>query len=579
MSTPPLVLRGIANAIVATIEHPTPTEARFIEALAELAARLDNATFQLAVLGQFKRGKSTLINALIGQPLLATDVLPVTAIPTFLTAGDEYGITTIARNGERAHRAAPDLDALKALVAATTTEAENPGNTLDLDRVLLTLPAEGCLTSLTLVDTPGIGSTHRHNTEAAHGVLQQCDAALFVLSVDPPITEAELDYLAAVCRVMKTVIPVMNKRELVREDELARIVSFMTRAVAERPDTRLDPTIFPLSARTALDARSSADEKAFARSGVLALETYLRDDLAARKQALLAGSVGRKMLAILDGLRAETALRLQALALPLDQLDLKLEALERSEAQFERERERLSDGLQGEWRRTLSKLETLCAEADATTSAEIAALSTEDAHTPGVLEARIETLFADAFARLSEALAAHVAGVVEHHQSRYSILVANVRRAASDILDVPSTPTLEAVAPAPARKPYWVGRAEVDDVGSLTMDGVFRLLPRPLRTRRRANKRRRAIERALMKNLTGLHWTAKQSIDDTFRQLLAAAASSVDTSLHSTRDIVAATRSRRLDAGKDAAADIDLLEKRGRALNALSERLGAIVPV
>ena len=126
---------------------------------------------------------------------------------------------------------------------------------------------------------------------------------------------------------MKTVIFVMNKSDLVREDELARIVSFATRVVAERPDTRVDPTIFPLSARAALDARSSADEKAFARSGLMELEAYLRDHLAARKQALLAASVGHKMLAILDSLQAEAALRRQALALPLDQLDFTLEAL------------------------------------------------------------------------------------------------------------------------------------------------------------------------------------------------------------------------------------------------------------
>ena len=577
MIMPASALVEIADAIGMAVEPASPRERALLDTLAQVAARLDSATFQLAVLGQFKRGKSTLINALIGRSLLATDVLPVTAIPTFLTAGDEFGITTIGRNGERVHRTALDLDALKALVAATTTEAENPRNTLDLDRVLLTLPAEGCLTALTLVDTPGIGSTHGHNTEAAHGVLPECDAALFVLSVDPPITEAELDYLVAICRAMKTVIFVMNKSDLVREDELARIVSFATRVVAERPDTRVDPTIFPLSARAALDARSSADEKAFARSGLMELEAYLRDHLAARKQALLAASVGHKMLAILDSLQAEAALRRQALALPLDQLDFTLEALERSETEFERERERLSDGLQGEWRRTLSKLEALCAEADATTSVEIAALSTKEADTAGVLEAAVAPLFDAAFARLVEALDMHISSVVKHHQARYRVLVADVCRAASDIMDVPATPTLEAVAPAPARKPYWVGRVEIDDVGSLTMDGVFRLLPRPLRTRRRAKKRRRAIERALMKNLTNLHWTAKKSIDDTFRWLLAAAASSVDTSLRSTHELVAATRSRRLDAGDCAATDIVLLEKQGRELNALRERLGAIV--
>ena len=58
-----------------------------VKRLRELRERLTEERFHLAVLGQFKRGKSTLINALIGEPLLPTSVLPLTSIPTFLSAG------------------------------------------------------------------------------------------------------------------------------------------------------------------------------------------------------------------------------------------------------------------------------------------------------------------------------------------------------------------------------------------------------------------------------------------------------------------------------------------------------------
>ena len=49
-----------------------------------------------------------------------------------------------------------------------------------------------------LIDTPGIGSTFRHNAQATLNFLPQCDAALFLVSADPPITEVEVDFLKEV---------------------------------------------------------------------------------------------------------------------------------------------------------------------------------------------------------------------------------------------------------------------------------------------------------------------------------------------------------------------------------------------
>ncbi len=62
------------------------------ERLLSLRARLEEGRFHLAVLGQFKRGKSTFLNAFLGEALLPTSVVPLTAIPTFVEYGPEVRI-------------------------------------------------------------------------------------------------------------------------------------------------------------------------------------------------------------------------------------------------------------------------------------------------------------------------------------------------------------------------------------------------------------------------------------------------------------------------------------------------------
>ena len=82
-------------------------------------------------------------------------------------------------------------------LTAFVTEEANPRNVLNVARVDVFLPAQLLERGVVLIDTPGVGSTHRHQTAAADAVLPECDAALFVVSADPPITEIEIDYLCA----------------------------------------------------------------------------------------------------------------------------------------------------------------------------------------------------------------------------------------------------------------------------------------------------------------------------------------------------------------------------------------------
>ena len=77
-------LTELLDQTLSSIEAPSPAQTRVLERLNGLRDRLATERFQLAVLGQFKRGKSTVLNALLGQSVLPIGVVPVTAIPTFL---------------------------------------------------------------------------------------------------------------------------------------------------------------------------------------------------------------------------------------------------------------------------------------------------------------------------------------------------------------------------------------------------------------------------------------------------------------------------------------------------------------
>jgi predicted GTPase len=180
----------------------------------DLQTRLREGRFYLAVLGQFKRGKSTLINALLGEPLLPTAVVPLTAIPTFLEAGDEFRMQVFFQNGTPPLIASGvEIDKIRDLVSQFVTEEENPKNRKNVSHVHITHPAAFLNHGVVIVDTPGIGSTYRHNTEATIQFLPQCDAAVFLISSDPPITETEVEFLKIARSKIPRLFFIVNKSD------------------------------------------------------------------------------------------------------------------------------------------------------------------------------------------------------------------------------------------------------------------------------------------------------------------------------------------------------------------------------
>ncbi len=212
------------------------------EQLGTVRGRLDEARLRVLVAGEAKRGKSTLVNALLGAPVLPSGVTPLTAVATTVRYGDDPRVQARYRDG---HEEKHPL----AVVADLVTERGNPGNRRGIATVTVYLDAPLLASGVELVDTPGTGSVFEWDTEAAHTALESMDAAIFVLTADPPVSASERDLLARVADLSVTTFAVLNKADRLNEAELAEAIDF-TRQVLGAAGQQ--GKVYPMSARAGL---------------------------------------------------------------------------------------------------------------------------------------------------------------------------------------------------------------------------------------------------------------------------------------------------------------------------------------
>ena len=239
----------------------------------DLIVKLAEDRFNLAVVGQFKRGKSSLMNAVIGRDLLPTGILPLTSAITALCYGPREGVWLRRRDSSFEQEIRTDE------LADYVTERGNPGNEKGLLEARVELPLGFLRRGLYFIDTPGVGSANRENTATAYRFLPDADAVIFVTSVDGPLGEDELQFLNEIREHVSRLMVVVNKIDKVDNDEREEVLSYISDRIAEAVGSDEVP-VFPISARAALDAKVRGDEAGQRRSGLLEFEEALTDFLA-----------------------------------------------------------------------------------------------------------------------------------------------------------------------------------------------------------------------------------------------------------------------------------------------------------
>jgi hypothetical protein len=178
-------------------EHDVQLDAAY------LADQTESKAIAIAAVGQFKRGKSTLLNALLGADVLPMGRLPLTGVVTRLRYGDDPQAVVHYLDGRR--ETVPI-----ARLADYVTEESNPENERGVERVDAVMPLP-LLRHAMLVDTPGIGSTLLRNTQTAHEAIGRIDLALFVTGPEPPITQDEADFLAKLRTFAERIFVIVTK--------------------------------------------------------------------------------------------------------------------------------------------------------------------------------------------------------------------------------------------------------------------------------------------------------------------------------------------------------------------------------
>jgi small GTP-binding protein len=270
--------------------------------------RVAENRFNLVVLGEFKRGKSTLINALIGREILPAGVVPLTSVVTTIRG---------AERGERlviCYQDGRDEQHPAERIGEYVTERDNPGNGRGVERAVLELDHELLHVGLELVDTPGIGSIHSHNTQVARGFLPQVDAALFVLDAGQPLTEGERELFAEAAERVPRVLTVINKIDHLDDGDREEAVRFIAGALRDSLGVA-DIELFAVSARHG--------------AGLGPLTDRLRSLAGGEREQLLLRSVaGLAKAAAKDGAQA-ARFEARAIELPLEELTARAALFER----------------------------------------------------------------------------------------------------------------------------------------------------------------------------------------------------------------------------------------------------------
>jgi GTPase SAR1 family protein len=211
----------------------------------ELAARIAEGRFYVACVGQFKRGKSTLLNALVGWEVVPTGYVPVTAVPTVIRFGERLHGRVRMRDGSWRN---VHITELKEYV----TEELNPENEKHVDGAEVFVPSALLSSGMCFVDTPGLGSVFTGNTATTQAFIPHIDAALVVLGADPPIAREELALVETVGRQVQDLILVINKADRTSDPERAAAVKF-TREILEKRLQRPMGEVFQVSASERID--------------------------------------------------------------------------------------------------------------------------------------------------------------------------------------------------------------------------------------------------------------------------------------------------------------------------------------
>ena len=245
-----------------TISLQMPQATRRIQ---EIITRMEEATFHLLIVGEFSRGKSTFVNALLGRKILPASKNPTTAIISKIVYGEKPDYHICYREeAEPRHLSEEEFIKLTAPKepdegdAASVQEYIRAQEELDkIDFAQITYPLPFCQNGVEVVDTPGTNDLNTARLDVTYGYLAQADAVVLLLSATQPLSASEAEFLRE--RILKNQIQdiffvISRKDELDGAEQEQSVVDFITENLRKilPKEVSLKNRIFLVASRSAL---------------------------------------------------------------------------------------------------------------------------------------------------------------------------------------------------------------------------------------------------------------------------------------------------------------------------------------
>ncbi len=182
----------------------------------------------ISVLGQFKAGKSSFINSLIGKSILPVASTPLTNVITTVQFGSTEKVFIFRHH----HKEETEAENLEDYIS----EEKNPENIKELDKAIVESPGLSRIKRIKLTDTPGLGSVFKHNSKITADWLPNTGISLILISCTQPLSENDLNLIEETIRFGPEIVIILTKTDLVDEKDIEKLRSFMVSVLSEKFD-------------------------------------------------------------------------------------------------------------------------------------------------------------------------------------------------------------------------------------------------------------------------------------------------------------------------------------------------------
>ncbi|MCX5847298.1 MAG: dynamin family protein [Deltaproteobacteria bacterium] len=257
---------------------------------------IQNPFIDVAILGQFKAGKSSFINSLIGKSILPIGVIPVTTVITRLHYGEKERAVVKFFDAKVCEIDISEIDSY-------TSEAKNPSNEKNVEMVDIELPSLKDYDGLRLVDTPGLGSVFKYHRETSENWLPQVGTAILAISSDRPLSDNDVQLIRELTQYTPNIVILLTKADLLSPEQQTEVIKFFEQTL-QRELNRLLP-IYIYSTRVNTEQYKDRVEK-----GILLTLSSNRDFefkkiLQHKMHSLMKGCLGYLEIALKTSLQTD----------------------------------------------------------------------------------------------------------------------------------------------------------------------------------------------------------------------------------------------------------------------------------